>query len=250
MDLHEVVRHLDETLAVHSFNDAALNGLQVEAGREVTNVAVAVDASLDAIEAAADAGADLLICHHGLFWGSAQPLTGVLGARVRRLITRGISLYASHLPLDTHAELGNNAVLASALGLAPTEPFGRYKGNVIGLAGSLAAPTDAEALLAKLEDTVGPPLGTVLAGPEAVQRVGILSGAAGAMIEQAPEAQLDMLITGEPDHVSAVFARDQGFHLVFLGHYATEVFGVRALAGHLNERFGLPWTPVGQDTGF
>lgn len=250
MKLHELVRHLDETLDVGSFNDAALNGLQVEAGTEVTRVAVAVDASLDAIEAAAGAGADLLICHHGLFWGPAQPLTGVLGARVRRLIIHGISLYAVHLPLDSHPTLGNNAALAQALAIQNLVPFGRYKGNVIGLAGDLVPPQDIDAALATLETAVGPPLGIVRAGPDTILRVGVISGAAGSVVEQAREANLDLLVTGEPDHASAVFARDEGYNLAFLGHYATEVFGVRALARHLEEQFELPWAPVGRSSGF
>jgi len=250
MELRRLVEYLDGYLDVASFDDAAVNGLQLEAGAEVTSLAVAVDASLDAVEEAAAAGAELLLCHHGLLWGGARPLTGVLGQRVRALVTRGVSLYAAHVPLDAHPEVGNNAVLARMLELEQARPFGRYRGKLLGVAGRLPEPEEPDELLQRLEEMVGPALGTVLAGPDVVERVAVVSGAAADTIAEAEGAPVDLLITGEPDHAAAVFARDLGAHLVFLGHHATEVFGVVALAEHLERAFGLPWRRVGRSSGF
>ncbi len=250
MDLAPLVGYLDELLDVTSFDDASVNGLQLEAGGEVTRLAVAVDADLEAVRGAGSAGCELLLCHHGLLWGKARPLTGVLGQRVREAVQRGVSLYAAHLPLDAHPEVGNNAVLARQLALQEARPFGRYRGRMMGLAGQLPTPLAPEALLARLEALVGPALGTVWAGPPRVEQVAVVSGAAADTVEEAEGTDVQLLITGEPDHAAAVFARDLGVHLVFLGHHATETFGVVALAEHLQRRLGLPWVQVGRSSGF
>ena len=146
MELNELVTYLDAYLDLASFEDASVNGLQLQAVDAVAQLAVAVDASLDAIEGAADQGAQLLVVHHGLLWGGAAPLTGVLGRRVRTAFDRGVSLYAAHLPLDAHTEVGNNACLARILGLEGTAPFGRYRGRLLGVAGHLPAPPDLDTL--------------------------------------------------------------------------------------------------------
>ncbi len=250
MNIDAVADHLDQLLSLSDYRDASVNGLQVRAGDQVTRVAVSVDASLDAIEAAAAEGADLLLCHHGLLWGDARPLTGVLGRRVGALFGHGLSLYAAHLPLDAHPELGNNAELARLLGLRRAAPFGEYRGQRIGLVGTLATPAPAGEVLARATEGIGAPIGVVEAGPDRVSTVAVVSGAAGSIVEQAPGAGVDMVITGEPDHTAAVFARDQGLHLAFFGHWATEVFGVRAVGRHLREALGLPWSEVGTSSGF
>ena len=249
MELSELVTYLDGYLDIGAFDDASVNGLQVEAGAEIERLAVSVDASLEAIRGAADGGAQLLIAHHGLLWGKPGPLRGVLGARVGELFRRGISLYAAHVPLDAHPAVGNNAELARRFGLVEIEPFGVYRGKPIGLAGDLPAPRAAVDLVRELEAGVGPATGVVLAGGAVVRRVAVVSGGAGDMVEEAAQHGIGMLVTGEQDHAAAVYARDAGVHLVFLGHHATEVYGVRALATHLEAEFGLPWTMVGRGTG-
>jgi dinuclear metal center YbgI/SA1388 family protein len=250
MELHELATFLDAYLDLASFDDASVNGLQLHAGDGVAQLAVAVDASLDAIEGAAEQGAQLLLVHHGLLWGGATPLTGVLGRRVKRLFEQGVSLYAAHLPLDAHTEVGNNACLARVLDLEGTAPFGRYRGRLLGLAGRLAVATDLDSVIGRLTDAVGPSLGEVRAGDRPVQRVAVVSGAAGDLIGEAAAAGVDLVVTGEPDHVAAVSARDAGIHLAFFGHHATERFGVRALADVVQRRFQLPWTEVGSSSGF
>ena len=250
MDLCELTGYLDDYLDVGVFDDSAVNGLQLEAGDRVERLAVSVDASLDAIAEAAEAGADLLLCHHGLLWGKAAPLTGVLGARAKGLFASGISLYAAHLPLDAHPSVGNNACLARRLDLQRSVPFGAYRGRLLGQAGDLPDPMPIDGLMRVLTQEVGNALGVVRAGDRAVTKVAVVSGAAGDLLEEAADAGVDLLVTGEPDHTAAVTARDAGIHLAFLGHHATERFGVLALAGVLQRRFDLPWTEVGQSSGF
>jgi len=250
MELSELVTYLDGYLDIEAFDDASVNGLQVESGGEVGRVAVSVDASLEAIRGAADACAELLVVHHGLLWGKPSPLSGVLGARVGELFRRGVSLYAAHVPLDAHPVVGNNAELARRFGLDELEPFGVYRGRPIGLAGVLPSPRSAVDLVRELESGVGPATGAVLAGGGEVRRLAVVSGGAGDMVEEAVRHGIQMLVTGEQDHAAAVYARDAGVHLVFLGHHATEVYGVRALASHLESEFDLPWSMVGRGTGF
>jgi len=250
MDLRDLTVYLDDYLDVASFDDSAVNGLQLLAGGQVERFAVAVDASLDAIAGAADEGVDLLLCHHGLLWGKAAPITGVLGERVRRLFAAQISLYAAHLPLDAHPSVGNNACMAKILGLQRAIPFGRYRGRLLGLAGDLPAPDSLDGAMAVLTQAVGNALGVVRAGDRPVRKVGVVSGAAGDLLGEAADAGVDLLVTGEPDHTAAVTARDAGIHLAFLGHHATERFGVRALADVIQRRFDLSWVEVGESSGF
>jgi dinuclear metal center YbgI/SA1388 family protein len=250
MDLHALCSALDEYLAVKEFDDAAFNGLQVEACAEVSRLAISVDASLDAIAGAAQNDVDLLLCHHGLLWGGAAPLTGLLGQRAGRLFRRGLSLYAAHLPLDAHPRVGNNAVLADLVGLGDPVPFGRYRGRLLGLAGDLARTTTLGEITTSLEGTVGPCLGAVGDAGRTVSRVAVVSGAAGDLSAEAVAAGVDLVITGEPDHVAATSARDLDVGLMFLGHHATEVFGVRAVAEWVREEFGLPFVEVGVGSGF
>jgi len=250
MELKALCSALDDYLAVGEFDDVAVNGLQVEACNDVARVAVSVDANLDAIEGAREHDADLLLCHHGLLWGGASPLTGLLGERVGRLFRGGVSLYAVHLPLDAHPRVGNNAVLAGLLGLRDAVPFGRYRGKLLGLAGDLPEPETVDSLLASLEGSVGPCLGSVGAGDRTVSRVAVASGAPGDLTTEAVSAGVELVIAGEPDHVAATSARDAGVGLVFLGHHATEVFGVRALAERIRDEYGLPFVVVGVGSGF
>ncbi len=249
MELRELVTYLDGYLDLAAFDDSSVNGLQVEAGVTVDRLAVSVDASLEAISAAAEEEAQLLLVHHGLLWGKPSPLSGVLGARVGELFRRGLSLYAAHIPLDAHPRVGNNAELARRLALEDLEPFGVYRGRPIGLAGVLPRPRVVTELIRELETEIGPATGAVLAGVDEVTRVAVVSGGAGDMVEEAARHGVQVLVTGEQDHAAAIFARDAGLHLVFLGHHATEVYGVRALAAHLEAEFGLPWTMVGRGTG-
>lgn len=249
MRLSELSTYLDEYLAVATTPDysPALNGLQLESEREITHVAAAVDATQASIEAAIGAGAQVLLVHHGLFWDGNQPLTGRRYRRVKRAMEAGLAVYSAHLPLDVHPEVGNNAVLARALGLAPLGRFGDYKGLPLGVWGEL--DLSRETLKTRLERALGSAVTLVGGGPERIRRIGIVTGGAADMVGAARAAGLDAFITGEGAHHHYFDAMEGGINLYLGGHYATEVWGVRALAEHLADRFGLAWTFIDQPTG-
>lgn len=249
MHLAELTEYLDTYLRVREVPDypTALNGLQVENSGQITRIAVAVDAARVTIEAAVAARADLLLVHHGLFWDGNQPLTGRRFRRVKALLDAGIAVYAAHLPLDVHPEVGNNTVLARALGIEPRGVFGDYKGYPLGLWGELELRR--EALAARLDELLGGRVKLVPGGPERLRRVGVITGGAGSMIGAAREAGLDAFVTGEGAHHNFFDAEEGGINLFLAGHYATEIWGVRALAQHLETRFGLPWSWIDHPTG-
>ena len=248
--LDEVARFLDGYLGVEGARDYphALNGLQVEGPATVGRVAVAVDAS-EAVIAEAGRWADLLFVHHGLFWGGLRPLTGPLYRRVRRLIGSNTALYSCHLPLDRHPEVGNAALVARGCGARDLEPFGDYRGSPVGWMGKVAT-TSLAGLRESLASHLGGPVRVVSGGPERVTKVGIVTGAGGSTLPEARAAGLDVLVTGEAGHHSAVDAREAGVSLLLGGHYATEVGGVRAVAGLLEDHFGLRCRFVDSPTGF
>jgi len=249
MELAQLVTYLDGILRVRDIPDApdAMNGLQVANGGAVRRVAAAVDVCEATIQGAADHQANLLIVHHGLFWGGPRPLTGPQLRRVAGLLRHDLALYSSHLPLDLHPELGNNPVLARALGLSVRGAFGETRGAAIGLWGELALPR--EELRQSLGRILGAPPKVMGFGPERTQRVGIVTGAAGSMIAQAAAAGLDTFITGEGTHHAYFEAEELGINVFFGGHYATETGGVKALAQHLETKFGLPWVFIDHPTG-
>ncbi len=247
--LSDLTCYLDDYLRVREIHDSpqAMNGLQVENAGTITRIAAAVDACQATIARAAALTADFLLVHHGLFWGGLQPLTARHGRRVRLLIEHDIALYSAHLPLDLHPEVGNNAVLARALGVENAEAFGDYEGETIGFAGTVA--TSREDLVRRLRELLGIEPYVIAMGPESVRRVGVVSGGAGKLVVQAAEAGLDTYITGEGSHHTYFDAEEAGVNLIYAGHYATETVGVKALARHLGERFALPWEFIDHPTG-
>jgi dinuclear metal center YbgI/SA1388 family protein len=249
MDLSEVTRYLDGYLRVSEVPDysGAVNGLQLANGGTVTRVAAAVDAAQASIDAAVAAGADLLLVHHGLFWDGNRPVTGRRYRRLKTLMDGGVAVYSAHLPLDVHPEVGNNVLLARALGIAVEGPLGSYKGHPVGVRGSLDLHRDE--LAARLEEVLGGAVKLVAGGPDRVRSVGVITGGAGSEIEAAREAGLDAFITGEGAHHNYFDAEEGGINLYLGGHYRTEVWGVRALAAHLEEKFGLSWTFIDHPTG-
>lgn len=249
MELSEFVEYLDGYLRIIEVPDSerAVNGLQVAGTREVRRVGVAVDASERAIERAAASGCDVLVVHHGLFWEGSAPLTGRLYRRVKALLGGGLALYAAHIPLDLHEEVGNSVVLARALGMDPEGTFGDYRGVEIGCWGRL--PMLREALAARLDEVLGGVVRVIPGGPGRVERVGVVTGAGGDMIGQAIAAGLDALVTGEGAHHTYFAAMEGGLNVYYGGHYATEVWGVRALGEHLADRFALDWEFIDVPTG-
>jgi dinuclear metal center YbgI/SA1388 family protein len=249
VDLSELTTHLDTFLRVREIGDSpnALNGLQVANGGSVTRIAAAVDVCQATIERSAAAGADFLLVHHGLFWGGLEPLTGRHGRRVRAIVGHGIALYSAHLPLDVHPEIGNNAVLARALGVTDWEWFGEYHGQPIGIVGTLTASRSD--VVRRLTDQLGIPPRVIATGPESVARVGVVTGGGGGLIAQAVDAGVDTFVSGEGSHHTFFDAEESGINVIYAGHYATETVGVKALAEHLYQHFGLPWDFIDHPTG-
>ncbi len=239
--LQAIIDHLDALLEPDAFDDYGPNGLQVPGREEVRTVVTGVSANAALFERARDAGADLVLVHHGLFWkGPPAPLDRCAKRRLQLLFDADLSLAAYHLPLDAHAEHGNNALLAEAIGAASREPFGRHHGRAIGVVARFAddgIPT-AELLARVRRATAREPL-AFLDGPPNVTSVGIVSGAGADYLDEAIAAGLDAFVTGEPAERIMSRAREAGVHFLAAGHYATETFGVRRLGELLHERFGV-----------
>jgi dinuclear metal center YbgI/SA1388 family protein len=242
--LAEVCAYLDAYLNTREVPDEsnAVNGLQVENAGHVERIVAAVDASLETITGCGAGGSPLLLVHHGLLWDGNVPLTGRRMRRLRALLERDAALYAAHIPLDVHPEVGNNAVLARRLGLNIAGWFGAYRGIQIGAWAEAPDPLrDRSFLVRRLSELLETNVRLLPGGPEQVRRIGIITGAAGSMISEARDAGLDTFITGEGPHHSYFDAMEWGVNVIYAGHYATEQVGVQALAAHLAERFGLPW---------
>ncbi|MCB0010310.1 MAG: Nif3-like dinuclear metal center hexameric protein [Anaerolineales bacterium] len=235
-----LISHLDEFLRINEYADYGPQGLQVEAARdEIKRVALAVDSAPAVIAAAAEWGADMLLVHHGLFWGPTQNISGPLGQRVRGLLGADMHLYAAHLALDGHDLVGNNAVLAQMFDILVESWWCTPKNQPIGVLGMAPAGTT----LADLTATVGEKLGAqprVLAhGPAQVSQVAIVSGFGANNIAEAAALGADTFLTGETSHAQFWDASDYGLNLIYAGHYATETVGVQALGQHLQEKFTL-----------
>jgi dinuclear metal center YbgI/SA1388 family protein len=249
MELTALVAWLDEYLRTTELPDDArsINGLQVEGRRPIRRVAAGVDASEKTISDAVDRDCDLLIVHHGVFWGGAAPVTGRRYRKMRKLVESGMALYASHIPLDLHPEVGNNAVLARALGVGIEGAFGMYRGVALGCHGRLALLR--EALAARLDELLQCRVRLIPGGRDRIERVGIVTGAGSDMIQEAITLGLDALVTGEGPHHTYFDAMEGGLNVYYAGHYATETWGVRALAQKLEAQFGLQWEFIDNPTG-
>jgi len=253
--LRDIVAALDTELRTADVPDypGAVNGLQVANRGTVRRIAVAVDASRAAITEAAISGANLLVVHHGLFWGGVQPLVGVTYEKYRALLGADIAVYSTHLPLDLHPTLGNNARLAQALGLTPDGGFARFKTVDVGLTG--AAHEDTAALVTRVEAFAARYGGTVRtslpAAGRTTRRWALCTGggASSDTLREARERGVDTLIVGEGPHHTTVDAIEHDLCIVYAGHYATETLGVQALGAFLEARFGVPWTFLHLPTG-
>lgn len=236
----EIVRHCDELLRPEEFKDYCPNGLQVPGRAEVRRIVSGVSATLELFEAAVERDADMVLAHHGFFWGSTQDaLSEQQAARLRALLTNQISLVAYHLPLDAHAEIGNNALLCELLGLEKSEPFSSYNGGPIGWVGRSPSPLAPDELEARIADRLGRPPLFFKHGPNQITTVGIISGGAASNFPDAVTAGLDAFLTGEPREPVMAESREAGIHFIAAGHYATETLGVRALGDRLASEFAI-----------
>ena len=252
--LKEIVAYLDELLDNQGVPDypGALNGLQFENRGVVHKIAAAVDFSSRVLDGVINAGADLLLVHHGMFWGAPTPITGTSRERMRRLIEKDIGVYSSHLPLDCHPVVGNNVLLAKQLGLEPTHSFASYKGTAIGVRGY--CDIDGAELMRRVTEFSrdnGGAATMIGLDKEQIRSWAICTGAGASAetISEAFETGVELLIVGEGPHWTAVEASERGLAIVYAGHYATETLGVRAIAQSVADRFSLDWAWITAPTG-
>lgn len=247
--LADIVKYTNDFLRIGEIADwdNALNGLQIENSGDVTRIGASVDVSTRVLTEAAKEGIDLLIVHHGLFWPGLQPVTGALHRQLKLAFENNIALYSAHLPLDLHPEVGNNVQLAAKLSLTSVQPFFEEKGQLIGTKAGVSLQS-AE-LHERLERALGVRVKGFMSGPKETKTIAIITGGAGSEIYRVAQEGVDTFITGEAPHWAAVAADELRMNLMLGGHYATEVFGVKALAAHLSERFRIPWAFVDCPTG-
>lgn len=240
--LDDILAELEHLLDPAGFEDYCPNGLQVPGAEEISTVTTGVSATLELFERARAEGAQLILAHHGIFWGSGSPgpIDAALKRRLKLLFDADISLAAYHLPLDAHPELGNNALLGRALGADELVPFALHSGRPIGFIARFADDgVPANELFARVEQiTERKPL-VFDAGPQNVRRLGIVSGGGCDFLADAVALGADAFLTGEPTERVMAQAREAGVHFIAAGHYATETFGIKRLGEHLQERFGL-----------
>lgn len=250
MNLADLVSHLDTELRIAEIADYsnALNGLQLE-NREgkVTKIVAAVDATLPVIKKAVAAGADLLIVHHGMFWTGLQTWTGPVFQKIKTALDAGLAVYSCHLPLDFHPTLGNDAVLARALGFEPSGNFMKTKGSENGA--KIETEISRDELVQRLAAATGANVHVCPGGPSTCRKIGIMTGGAGSEVATVAKAGIDTFITGEGPHWSYTLAEEIGVNLIYGGHYATETFGVKALSAYIETKFGIPWEFVDHPTG-
>jgi dinuclear metal center YbgI/SA1388 family protein len=244
-----IVQYCDRTLRTTEIGDydGIANGLQVENRGGVSRIAAAVDASLATVRLAIDARADLLIVHHGLFWSPTHPWTGKKYQLIRLLIENNLAVYSSHLPLDAHPKLGNNAQLCAALGLKRLRPFFASHGGTLGF--KTRQRISRADLARRLERALGARPHLIPGGKETCERIGVVTGGAGDGVKQAAAEGVDTFITGEGPHWTYALAEELGVNVFHGGHYATETFGVKALAAELSRKFKVPWTFLDHPTG-
>ena len=242
MDIKELVSWFDNLLKPEDFmrTDVSLNGLQVgRREQEIARVVFAVDACMESFQRAVHAEADVLFVHHGLFWGTPIPLTDAHYERISYLMKHDLALYASHLPLDAHPEVGNNAGMADKLNLGNRMPFGEYHGSMIGVKGELPEDFPLDDLIDILGLRDEPSLSILPFGKKKIKRVGIISGGAPTEVLQALDEGLDLYITGEASHQTYHTCLEGGINVIAGGHYNTEVYGPKLVAEKLSAETGI-----------
>jgi dinuclear metal center YbgI/SA1388 family protein len=246
--LDKICDFLDQFLEIREIEDYpnALNGLQLANDGRITKIGAAVDASETTIDLAIKENIDLLLVHHGLFWGGLGRITGAYYRKLKQSIGANIAIYSAHLPLDLHREVGNNILLASALKFSAAEPLSH---NEKRLGVSLATELDLGELVNRLREVLGRDPWVCASGPATARHVAIITGAAGTLLEKIASLGFDTFVTGEGPHHTFALAEELKMNLIYGGHYATETFGVRALAAKVATKFHLPWCFVDHPSG-
>lgn len=242
MELRKITQYLDAYLDIAAFQDDSVNGLQVENSGRIDKIGLAVDVCLESVSKARDCGCNLLVVHHGLFWGRQALVVGNHYQRIQALISADMALYAAHLPLDAHSEVGHNIQLARRLGLSDTAPFVLWHGRPLGIRGRVTQPQPVMDLVRAWEPLIGPCQGLLCFGPQAITTIGIVAGSATDtdLFRELQVQGIDLFVTGEPKHSAYHLAREMGLNIFYGGHYRTETFGMLALAEHLREQLCTP----------
>ncbi len=240
-ELTEIVKYCDERTRLKEIKDfpGAHNGLQFANNGKVSKIGAAVDAGLTPFEMAVEAKIDFLITHHGMYWNGVQPVVDVEYRKTKLLIDSNLAVYASHLPLDAHPEIGNNALLAKAIGIQASGSFANYEGVDIGFMGTWNE--GRESLKKALMKQFGSGIASIEFGSNEPEKICICTGSGASVMDEVKRTGADTLITGELKQHSYNIAQEQGLNLYACGHYATETFGVQALAAECAEKFNLPW---------
>jgi len=255
MQLEKVDNYFKDNLKIDELSsiDISMNGIQVGASdsgsAEIRKAAFAVDACMESFERAAEAGADLLFVHHGLYWGKPLPVSGSHYTRLRFLIDNNIVLYAAHLPLDIHPDFGNNAGICSSLGINNPEPFGDYRGQKIGFKGELESPVTLDGVLEHLGLSRERALSVLPFGPKEIRRIAVVSGGGTDEVYQAMDEDADLYITGDCSHQIYHPCLERGINLICGGHYHTETWGVRLLAERAAADLGIETVFLDVPTG-
>lgn len=236
-DRDEILDYANELLDLDAYSDYAPMGMQVPGAREVQRIVAGVSASLELFEHAAEAKADLILVHHGLFWErDPREIDEALKRRLKALFDADMTLAAYHLALDAHPVVGNNALLARELGIDPSEPFAG-----IGFGGTLDEPASIDEFAARVREKVGGDPVVFAHGPERIERAAVITGGAARYVADAARDGYDLFLTGEAAEPTLHAAQELGIHFVAAGHYATERIGIQALTKRLAEQFDLDW---------
>jgi len=238
-DRNTIVSFLDSELRTRDIKDVSCNGLQVEGALNIKKIGFAVDACMEAYRKAVEQGCQMLIVHHGIIWDGLKCITGGTYEHLKYLFDNGLNLYASHLPLDLHPTLGNNASLASMVSLKKLKPFGLYKGINIGFEGELAESKPLEKVVNSLCEKLSAQCTVLPFGKADVKKIAIVSGGAADELTEAIYKGVDLYITGEPAHQNYHAALEAGINVIYCGHYHSETTGVKALSALISEKFEI-----------
>ena len=234
-----IVSLLDETLRTAEIADHSINGLQVEGVDEITKIGLAVDASLEVYKLAQQNGCQMVIVHHGIIWDGIKRITGPVYRQIEFLVKNGVNLYASHLPLDLHPTLGNNALIAKAIGLKNIKPFGLYNNTHIGFEGRFTRAATVESISVLVKEKFGGSVLSLPFGPQEIWSAAVISGGGSSVLKEAIEKKMDLFLTGEPSHENHHAALEGNLNVIYGGHYHTEKPGVQAIGEFLNKNFNV-----------
>ncbi len=243
-----LVNYLNERLDIGSIDDVSVNGLQVEGADVVKKVGLATDAAMAVYRQANEMNCDMIVAHHGIIWGGIERVTGRDYEHIKFLIEHDINLYAAHLPLDAHPEIGNNALLVRMVGLLNLEPFGTYHGLSLGFRGTLPEPKTPDELAALFQGEIGGKSLILPFGPDKVQTLALSSGGSSSLLKEAIALGLDCFVLGEGKHEDHHLAREGNINVIYLGHYHSEIVGVKAVGQEISKRFGIETVFIDEPT--